>query len=265
MKIVVCVKQVPDSWASKHLRADDSTLDRAGADRVLNDLDEYAVEEALRLQEQHGGQNNVEIVVLSMGPTEAVDSRRKALQMGADSAVHVCDDALHGTDALGTSLVLSAALAAQNPDVILFGIESTDAKMSVIPAMVAQRLSLPHMTAAQKVEIDPTAGSARIERQTAQGYDVVESTLPAVISVVEKINEPRYPSFKGIMAAKKKPIDTLALADLGVDSSHVGLSNSWSQVASFAQRPPKDKGTVITDEGDGGTRVATFLADHKLL
>lgn len=264
MKVVVCVKQVPDSWASKQLRSDDSTLDRAAADRVLNDLDEYAVEEALRIQEAHGA-DNVQVVVLSMGPTEAADSIRKALQMGADSAIHVCDDALHGTDALGTSLVLAAALATQNADLILFGIESTDAKMSVIPAMVAERLSLPQMTAAQKLTVDPAAKTVQIERQTAVGYDVVDSALPAVVSVVEKINEPRYPSFKGIMAAKKKPIDTVSLNDLGVDAGSVGLSNSWSQVASFAARPAKAKGTVITDEGDGGTRIAQFLADQKLL
>ena len=258
MKIVVCVKQVPDSWAEKKLGSD-STLDRAAADRVLNDLDEYAVEEALKLQESHGAQ----VVVLSMGPGEAADSIRKALQMGADSGIHICDDALHGTDALGTSLVLAAALATQNADLILFGIESTDAKMSVIPAMVAERLSLPQLTAAQKVTVD--SGAVTIERQTSSGYDLVRAAMPAVVSVVEKINEPRYPSFKGIMAAKKKEIASKSLADLGVNASSVGLANSWSQVDGFAARPPKSKGTIITDDGDGGARVAAFLSEQKLL
>ena len=264
MKIVVCLKQVPDSWANKSLQASDATLDRAAAERVLNDLDEYAVEEALRIQESHGA-DNVEIVVLTMGPSEAQDSLRKALQMGADSAVHICDDALHGTDALGTSLVLAEALNKQNADLVLFGIESTDAKMSVIPAMVSQRLALPHMTAAQKVTIDPAAKTASIERQTSAGYDVVDSALPAVVSVVEKINEPRYPSFKGIMAAKKKNIDTWSLSDIGLDGSSVGLANSWTKVDSFAARPPKEKGTVVTDDGNGGKAIAEFLTAQKLL
>jgi electron transfer flavoprotein beta subunit len=265
MKIVVCVKQVPDSWAQKSLRESDSTLDRAATDRVLNDLDEYAVEEALRLQEAHGGPESVQIVVLSMGPAEAIDSIRKALQMGADSGIHVLDDALHGTDALGTSAVLAAAVGRTEADLVVFGIESTDAKMSVIPSMVAERLALPQLTAAQRVAVDPAGRTARIERQTPTGHEVVESSLPAVISVVEKINEPRYPSFKGIMAAKKKPVETLSLADLGVEASAVGLANAWSRVESFAARPPKAKGTVITDEGDGGSRIAAFLVDQKLI
>jgi electron transfer flavoprotein beta subunit len=265
MKVVVCVKQVPDSWADKSLQEADATVDRAAVDRVLNDLDEYAVEEALRLQEAHGGPEAVQVVVLSMGPSEAVDSIRKALQMGADSGILVADDALHGTDAMGTSAVLAAVLSAEQPDVLLFGIESTDAKMSVIPAMVAERLALPQLTAAQKVEVDPGARTARIERQTAQGHEIVEASLPAVISVVEKINEPRYPSFKGIMAAKKKPIETRSLADVGVEPSSVGLANAWSKVETFAARPPKPKGTVITDEGDGGSRIAAFLVEQKLI
>jgi electron transfer flavoprotein beta subunit len=265
MKVVVCVKQVPDSWAQKSLREVDSTLDRAAADRVLNDLDEYAVEEALRIQEAHGGPEAVEIVVLSMGPVEAVDSIRKALQMGADSGVHITDEALHGTDAMGTSAVLAAAVTAESPDIVMFGIESTDAKMSVIPAMIAERLSLPQLTAAQKVDVDPSAGTARIERQTAQGHEVVEAALPVLISVVEKINEPRYPSFKGIMAAKKKPIETRGLADLGIDASSVGLAHAWTQVDSFAARPPKAKGTIVTDEGEGGSRIAAFLVEQKLI
>lgn len=263
MRIVVCVKQVPDSWAEKTL-GPDGTVDRAAADRVLNDLDEYAVEEAIRLQEAHGAET-VEIVVLSMGPTEATEALRKALQMGADRAVLVSDPALHGTDAIGTSTVLAAALRRLEPDLVLCGIESTDAKMSVVPAMLAEHLDMPQATIAQQVSIDPAGRTVSIQRQTASGYDVVEAALPAVVSVVEKINEPRYPSFKGIMAAKKKPLEEWTLSDLGVDVASVGLSHSWSQVAGVALRPPRTKGTVITDEGDGGQRIAQYLLEQKLV
>lgn len=263
MRVVVCVKQVPDSWAEKKLGAD-GTVDRAAADRVLNDLDEYAVEEALRMQEAHGA-DAVEIVALSMGPTEATDALRKALQMGADRAVLVTDPALHGTDAIGTATVLAAALRRLEPDLILCGIESTDAKMSVVPAMLAEVMDLPQATIAQQVNLDPGARTVTVQRQTATGYDVVEAALPAVVSVVEKINEPRYPSFKGIMAAKKKPLEEWSLADVSVDASQVGLAQSWSQVAGVALRPPRSKGTIVTDEGDGGQRIAQFLVEQKLV
>ena len=193
MKIAVCVKQVPDTWAEKKLQQGDSTLDRESAEGVLNELDEYAVEECLRLAEAHGG----EVVVVSMGPERAAETIRKALSMGADSGVHLVDDSLHGSDALATSEALAKVLAGRGFDLIVFGSESTDARMSVVPAMVAERLGLPQVTFAQKVEIDGSA--VRIERQTEYGFDTVEASMPAVVSVVEKINEPRYPSFKGIM------------------------------------------------------------------
>ena len=146
---------------------------------------------------------------------------------------------------------------------IVFGSESTDARMSVVPAMVAERLGLPQVTFAQKVEIDGSA--VRIERQTEYGFDTVEASMPAVVSVVEKINEPRYPSFKGIMAAKKKPVETLGVADIGMDSAAVGLGAAWSQVVEFAARPPKAAGTVVADEGEGGVRIANFLTENKFI
>jgi len=259
VKIAVCVKQVPDTWAEKRLRADDSTLDREAADGVMNELDEYAVEEALRLVESNGG----EVVVVSMGPERAAETVRKALSMGADAGVHLVDDALHGSDALATSYALAEVLSGRDFDLIIFGSESTDARMSVVPAMVAERMDLPQVTFAQKVEID--GSSVRIERQTEYGFDSVEAALPAVVSVVEKINEPRYPSFKGIMAAKKKPVETLTVADAGLDASRLGASAAWSVVVDFADRPPKAAGTIVADEGDGGMKIADYLATQKFV
>ncbi len=259
MKIAVCVKQVPDTWAEKKLRDDDSTLDREAADGVMNELDEYAVEEALRLIEAHGG----EVVVVTMGPERAAETVRKALSMGADAGVHLVDDAFQGSDALATSYALAEVLSGRGFDLILFGSESTDARMSVVPAMVAERLGLPQVTFAQKVNVD--GASVSIERLTEYGFDTVEAAMPAVISVVEKINEPRYPSFKGIMAAKKKPVETLTVADAGLDAAQLGLAAAWSTVAQFAARPPKAAGTVVTDEGDGGSKIAQYLSEQKFV
>jgi electron transfer flavoprotein beta subunit len=263
VKIVVCVKQVPDSWAEKKLNPADNTLDRDAADAVVNELDEFAIEEALQIQERLGGADSCTVTVLSVGPEKAVESVRKGLQMGADDGVHVVDDAMHGSDALVTSAVLAAAIDKLQPDLVLMGSESTDARMSVVPAMVAERTGRPQLTFAAKVDIE--GETVRVQRMTDYGYDVVESRLPALVSVVEKINEPRYPSFKGIMAAKKKPMQTLSLSDLGVDAATVGLGGSWSAVADFAARPPRAAGTVVTDEGDGGTKLADFLSAQKFI
>ena len=263
MNIVVCVKQVPDTWSQKKLDPSDSTLDRASTDPVLNEMDEYAVEEALRLQEAHGG----EVTVLSMGPERAQDALKKALQMGVDKAVHVLDDSLHGSDALATSLTLSKALekivADGGVDLVLMGSESSDARMSVVPAMLAERLGWPQLTFAKEVVVDGT--TVKIKRITDDGYIAIEASTPAIVSVVEKINEPRYPSFKGIMAAKKKPMDTVALADLGVDAAAVGLGGAWSKVDSFEVAPPRSAGTVVKDEGDGAQQLVEFLASKKFV
>ncbi len=259
MKIVVCVKQVPDSWAEKKLSPSDNTLDRESVDAVMNELDEYAIEEALRLQEAHGG----EVIILSMGPAQAKDTVRKALSMGADKGLHVVDDSLHGSDAVATSLALAKAIEAQSPDLVVFGVESTDARMSVVPAMVAERLGLPQLTFARTVAVADATVS--IHRATDYGYEVVEASLPVVVGVAEKINEPRYPSFKGIMAAKKKPIEELDLAALGLSASEVGLSAAWSVVSEAAARPPKSKGTIVTDDGSGGVAIAEFLSAQKLI
>lgn len=259
MKIAVCVKQVPDTWAEKKLKDSDSTLDRESADGVINELDEYAIEEGLQLIEKHGG----ELVIVTMGPERAAESVRKALSMGADSAIHLVDDTLHGSDALATSYALAKVLEDRDFDLIIFGSESTDARMSVLPAMVAERLGRAQVTFAQKVDVD--GSTVTVQRITEYGYDTVTAALPAVVSVVEKINEPRYPSFKGIMAAKKKPVETLSASDAGLDVAALGLSAAWSQVADFAARPARAAGTVVTDEGDGGVKIAEYLSAQKLI
>jgi electron transfer flavoprotein beta subunit len=259
MNIVVCVKQVPDTWAERTLRPEDSLLDRASVDGVINELDEYAIEEGLRLGEAHGG----EVIILTMGPEKASESIRKALSMGADKAVHVLDDGLAGSDALQTSAALAKALGRIGFDLVILGSESTDARMGVLAAMLAERLGVAQVSRANKVEVDGT--QLRVNRETEEGYEKIEAGLPAVISVVEKINEPRYPSFKGIMAAKKKPVDTFSLADLGLDPGEAGLASAATEVVSFAKRPPRQAGTIVKDDGDGGSKAAEFLATQKFI
>jgi electron transfer flavoprotein beta subunit len=259
MNIVVCVKQVPDTGAERKLRPGDATLDRDSVDGLINELDEYAIEEALQIKEAHQG----EVTVLSMGPDKASESIRKALSMGADKAVHLADEALAGSDALATSYALAQVLSAIGFDLVVLGAESTDARMGAMAAMLAERLGVAQLSLASKVEID--GSQVRINRQSADGYWSVEGTLPAVISVVEKINEPRYPSFKGIMAAKKKPVQVMSLADAGIDASLVGLANAVTEVVDFAERPPRQAGTIIKDEGDGGNRAAEFLVAQKFI
>jgi len=259
VNIVVCVKQVPDTAVERTLKPGAGTLDRETPDGLINELDEYAIEEGLKIAEAHGG----EVTIVSMGPGKAAESIRKALSMGADKAVHVCDEALAGSDALVTSLVLAAALEQAGFDLVILGSESTDARTGVLAAMLAERLGVPQLTLAAKVDI--SGSEVTVRRVTDDGYQVVTGTLPAVVSVVEKINEPRYPSFKGIMAAKKKPVQVLTLADLGVDAGAAGLAGSWTAVSDFAARPPRAAGTVVKDEGDGGSTVAAFLAERKFI
>ncbi len=259
MKIVVLVKQVPDTWSDRKLREDDRTVDRDAADAVFNEMDEHGVEEALKLKEAHGG----EVTVLSMGPERATETIRKALAMGADAAVHVSDEALHGSCAVGTSAALAAALRTLEFDVVIVGTEASDARVGALGAMLGERLEIPALTGARSVTIEGT--TARIERQVDAGFQTVEADLPVVISVIEKINEPRYPSFKGIMAAKKKPVQTLSLADLGLEPSTVGLAGATTEVVDFAPRPPKQQGEIITDDGSGGVKLAEFLATQKII
>jgi len=259
MKIVVLVKQVPDSGAERNLRSDDNTVDRGSANNVINEMDEYAIEEALQVQAAHGG----EVVVLTMGADRATESIRKALSMGPDSAVHIVDDALHGSCAVATSKVLAAALSELQPDLVICGAESTDGRVQVMPHMIAERLGIAALTGARKLTVD--GSTLTIERQTEEGYEVVTASTPAVVSVWDTINEPRYPSFKGIMAAKKKPVASKSLADLGVAASEVGFDGATSTVLEHSKRPPRQAGNRIEDSGDGGAKLVEFLASEKFV
>ncbi len=259
MNIVVLVKQVPDTWAERKLSDSDKTLDRASVDVVMNEIDEYAVEEALRIKEAQGG----EVTILTMGPERALETIRKALSMGADKAVHLVDDALKGSDAVQTSAALAKVLEGLEYDLVIVGSEATDSRMAIMGALLSERLGQPQLTGARKVTAE--GGTVTIERQTDDGYAVVQASTPAIISVVEKINEPRYPSFKGIMAAKSKPLDTKSLADLGLDASAVGLASAPSQVVEFSTKPPRQAGQIVKDEGDGGSKIAEFLASQKFV
>jgi electron transfer flavoprotein beta subunit len=259
MKIVVLVKQVPDSGAERNLRADDNTVDRASANNVINEMDEYAIEEALRLQEAHGG----EVVILTAGPQKALESIRKALSMGPDSAVHIVDDALHGSCAVATSKVLAAAIARQNADIVISGAESTDGRVQVMPHMIAERLGIAALTGARKLTVD--GSTLTIERQTDEGYEVVTASTPAVVSVWDTINDPRYPSFKGIMAAKKKPVETLSLADLGIPADEVGTAGATSAVVEHSKRPARQAGNKVEAGDDGGVKLVEYLASEKFV
>ncbi|MGY1604594.1 electron transfer flavoprotein subunit beta/FixA family protein [Geodermatophilus sp. SYSU D00815] len=259
MNIVVLVKQVPDSGSERRLDAADNTVARASADNVINEMDEYAIEEALQVRDREGG----EVTVLTVGPDSATDAIRKALSMGADRAVHVSDEAIHGSDAIQTSAVIAAALGQLEYDLVLCGAEATDSQMSVMPALLSERLGIPQLSGARKLTIE--GGVARVERQTDTGYWALEAPLPAIVSTWDSINEPRYPSFKGIMAAKKKPVESKSLADLGIDAGQVGLANATTQVVDFAGRPPKGAGVKVTDEGDGAEKLVGFLAEQKIV
>ncbi|MCE7000592.1 electron transfer flavoprotein subunit beta/FixA family protein [Saccharothrix sp. S26] len=260
MNIVVLVKQVPDTWSERKLADADHTLDRESADAVLDEINERAVEEALLLQEAHGG----EVTVVAMGPDRATDAIRKALSMGADKAVHVSDEALHGSDALTTAKVLAKAIGTiEGVDLVIAGNEATDGRAGAVPAMLAELLGLPQVTQVRKLTVE--GGTVKAERETDEGVAHLEASLPAVVSVNEKINEPRYPSFKGIMAAKKKPVSTLTVADLGLDAGEVGLGASWSQVLESAPKPPRGAGQRVEDSGDGGSKIAEYLVGQKLI
>jgi electron transfer flavoprotein beta subunit len=259
MNIVVLVKQVPDTEADRKLSSSDNTVDRAAVDAVINYIDEFAIEEGLRLKEAHGG----EVTILTVGPARATESIRKALSMGADKAIHVTDEALHGSDAIATAKVIAKALGTVEWDVAIAGSEATDSRAAIVPAILAEVLGVAQLSLARKVTVDGT--TVTIERVTDTGYETVSGSTPAVISVVEKINDPRYPSFKGIMAAKSKPLTTLAISDLGIEAGEVGLANAWSQVTSFENAPPRAAGVTVKDEGDGGVKIAEYLASKKLI
>jgi electron transfer flavoprotein beta subunit len=259
MDIAVLIKQVPDTWSERTLKEADWTLDREAADAVIDEIDTRGIEAALQLVEKHGGQ----VTVVTMGPDRATEALRKALAMGVDKAVHIVDDGFAGSDALQTSAALAAAIRTIAVDLVIAGNESTDGRTGSVPSMLAERLGLPQITSIRTLEID--GGTLRAERVWDGGYSEVTATLPAVISVTEKINEPRYPGFKGIMAAKKKPVSTLGLADLGLDPATTGLANASTVVVDGAPRPARESGEKVADDGSGGTLVAEYLAAARLI
>jgi electron transfer flavoprotein beta subunit len=256
MKIAVCVKHVPEG----HSRLDPASkrLDRSG-EGALNHFDANAVEEALRLK----GDSDTEVVVVSLGPAKAADSLRKALAMGADRAVLVSDDAAAGSDLVATSKVLAKALERENADLVLFGQQASDGDGAVLWAAVAERLHRPVVS--QVAELKLQDGSLRVKRQTEFGYDVIEAPLPAVIAVSDAINEPRYPSLKGIMGAKKKPFDTLSLGDLGVEASDAGEAGSKTEVLALGEPPLRGDARKIEDDGSAAQQIVDFLAEKRLV
>ncbi|MEV8378092.1 electron transfer flavoprotein subunit beta/FixA family protein [Kribbella sp. NPDC056861] len=260
MKIVVCAKFVPDATADRRFRSEDNTVDRAGVDGLLSELDEYAVETALTVKESGDG----EVTILTVGPEQAADAIKKGLQMGADAGVHVNDDGIHGSDSVATSLILAKALSKLEADLIVFGMASTDGSMGVVPAMVSERLGLPGVTLGSSVTVDGNTVTIRRDGDTAS--DTIEGTLPLVLSVSDQANEPRYPSFKGIMAAKKKPVETWSLADLEISPDQVGAASAWTEVTQVTERPARTAGTIVTDEdGSGAAQLVEFLSTNKFL
>jgi electron transfer flavoprotein beta subunit len=260
MNIVVLIKQVPDTYSERKLNPADGVLERAASDAVLDEINERAVEAALQLKEAHDGT----VTVVSMGPAPAADAIRKALSMGADQAVHLSDDALAGSCAVQTARALAQVIKTlDGVDLILAGNGASDGRVSAVPAMVADALDLPALTHARQITVDGI--SVTVRRETDRGAVVLTADLPAVISVSEKINEPRYPSFKGIMAAKKKPVSQLSLTDAGIDASEVGRASALTTVTSVAPRPPKSTGEKVPDEGDGGSKIAAYLVARKLI
>ncbi len=258
MKVAVCVKDVPDAAVARRIDPGTLRLDRSG-ESTLNPWDLSAVEEALRLVEAQGG----EVVCVCMGPEKAAASLRKALAMGADRAVHVTDPAAAGSDLVATSRVLARALERERADLVLFGQQGADSDGAVLWAAVADRLRLPVISQAATLEV--AGGTATVKRQTEYGYDVISAPLPCVVAVSDAINEPRYPSLKGIMGAKKKPQETLALADLGLDASAAGQAGSGTEVRALAPPPARGDTVVIEDDGNAAERIVDYLAERKLL
>ncbi len=258
MKIAVCVKEVPDSAAPRRIDPATMRLDRSG-EGALNPWDLSAVEEALRLVEAQGG----EVVCVSMAPERAAASLRKALAMGADRTVLVSDPVLAGSDLVATSLVLATALEREEADLVLFGQQGADSDGAVLWAAVADRLRLPLVSQAASLEV--ADGRVRVKRQTEYGYDRIEAPMPCVVAVSDAINEPRYPSLKGIMGAKKKPQEILSATDLGLSDADVGESGSGTTVIALNPPPPRGDSLVIEDDGAAADRIVEYLVEKKLL
>ena len=258
MKIAVCVKQVPDATVHKRIDPGTKRLDRSG-EGALNPTDLNAVEEALRIKESEGG----EVVLVSLGPEKAAESLRKALAMGADRSVHVTDEAAAGSDLLGTSAVLAAVLEREQADLVLFGQASSDGDGAVLWAAVAEKLRRPVISQAASLELEGDAVVGK--RQTEHGYDTISAPLPAVVAVSDAINEPRYPSLKGIMGAKSKPQEALSLADLGLDGAHVGEAGARTTVLELGPPPTRGDQVKIEDDGSAADKILDYVVERRLL
>jgi len=256
MKIAVCVKHVPEG--SSRIDPGSKRLDRSG-EGALNHFDANALEEALRLK----GDSDTEVVVVSLGPAKAADSLRKALAMGADRALLVSDDGAAGSDLVATSRVLASALERESADLVLFGQQASDSDGAVLWAAVAERLRRPVVS--QAAELSLQDGTLSVKRQTEFGYDVIEAALPAVVAVSDAINEPRYPSLKGIMGAKKKPFDTVSLAELGIDPGEAGEAGSRPEVLAVSEPPSRGDARKIEDDGNAAQAIVDFLAEKRLV
>ncbi|WP_247647001.1 electron transfer flavoprotein subunit beta/FixA family protein [Arthrobacter sp. E3] len=263
LNIVVLVKYVPDAQFDRHLIGDAHTIDRS--ESILSELDEYALEAALALTDARGGAKAGNVVTaLTLGPASAAVAVKKSLQIGATQGLHVNDDALAGSDAWATSLALAAAIKTLGPvDLVITGMASTDGETSIIPAQLAARLGLPQVTFASALEVD--GGTVTARRDGDDYSEEIQASLPALVSVTDQANDPRYPNFKGIIAAKKKKMTTMSLADLGLSASDVGLAGSLTTVSAAAERPARTAGTIITDSGDAGIQLVDFLAAQKLI
>lgn len=261
MKVIVPVKRVPDTAGEKRIDEESLTVDRDSVESVLCPVNEFAIEEAVRLKEKH----DAHVTVLLVGPESAQSVVRKALSYGLDAGLQVTDDAIEGSDALGTARVIAKALEGQDFDLVIFGNQSTDARTCLVPAAVAELLGLPSLTYARYLDVE--GEQVTVHREHEEGWDVVSSKLPAVVSVVEAINEPRYPSFKGIMAAKSKPLTVSSLADLGVAPEQVGAGAATATMYAFEPRPPKGAGTVVEDDGSGDAAgaLADWLVEKKFV
>jgi electron transfer flavoprotein beta subunit len=259
MKIAVCVKEVPEANVPKRIDPASLRLDRSG-DGTLNPFDVHAVEQALRIREANG---DGEVVLVSLGPPTVVDAMRKALAMGADRSVAVTDDAAAGSDLVATTRALGAALERESADLVLFGQQASDSDGAVLWAAVADRLRVPLISQAAELTVED--GRARVKRQTEFGYDVIEAPLPAVVAVSDAINEPRYPSLKGIMGAKRKPQETLSLADLGIESSEAGEAGSATRVLAVNDPPPRGESLRVEDDGNAAQAIVEFLVEKRLL
>jgi electron transfer flavoprotein beta subunit len=260
MKVAVCVKEVPDASAPKRLDPQTFRLDRSVAG-ALNEFDTHAIEEGLQLREK-GGEG--EVVAVLMGPERAADSLRKALAIGADRALHVSDEALAGSDLVATSRALAKALEREDADLVLFGQQAGDSDGAVLWAAVGDRLRLPVVSQAASLEL--VDGKVRVKRQTEYGYDVIEAPMPCVVAVSDAINEPRYPSLKGIMGAKKKPQETLSLSDLGLSGEDAGDAGSRTEVYALSAPPSRGESERIEEDGPAAAeKIVEYLSSHKLI